>query len=143
MTATTAPVTRTTVETTAAPMWRTAARAGVVAAVATTALAAAALGADVPLEIDGEQIPLAGFAQLTALGATLGLGLAAAFRRWASRPRRSFTTATVVLTALSIVPDLAITATTATRVVLIATHVVAAAIVIPAVAARLAETRTP
>jgi hypothetical protein len=45
----------------------------------------------------------------------------------------------VALTGLSFVPDLAIAATSATKVVLMATHVVAAALVVPALAGRLPE----
>lgn len=134
-TATTPLSTTTDVRTT--PLWRTGALAGVVAAVATTAVAAFALAADVPLEVDGEEIPLAGFAQMTLLGAAIGLLLAKAFARWAAKPQRTFVATTVVLTAISIVPDLTIPATAATKLTLIATHLVAAAIVIPAVARRL------
>ena len=45
---------------------------------------------------------------------------------------------TVVLTALSLVPDAIADAATATKALLMVTHLVAAAIVIPAVARRLA-----
>jgi hypothetical protein len=122
------------------PLWRTGLRAGAIAAAATTAVAGLAMAAGVPLEIDGEQIPLLGYAQLTLVCAALGVLLAKAARRWAGNPRRAFLVTTLVLTALSFVPDLtAPAATTATRLVLIATHVVAAAIVIPALAARLAD----
>jgi Family of unknown function (DUF6069) len=123
----------------ATPLWRSTARAGAVAAAATTAVAAVALAAGVPLEISGEPIPVASFAQLTLIGAALGLVLAKALGRWATRPRRTFTTATVALTALSIVPDLMPDATVATKVTLVATHVVAAALVIPAIARHLPE----
>jgi hypothetical protein len=136
---TTAVLTGTTTERTT-PLWRTAARAGVVAALATTVVAAVALAADVPLEVDGEAIPLYGFAQLTLVGAAIGLVLAKALTRWATRPRSTFVAATIVLTVLSTVPDLFIPATAATKAVLIATHVVAAAIVIPLVASRLSDT---
>jgi len=44
---------------------------------------------------------------------------------------------TVVLTALSVVPDLTADATTATKLTLISAHLVAAAVIIPALAARL------
>ena len=145
MTATTAPAAYTTDTTSKArttPLWRTGARAGVAAAVATTAVAAVAMGVDVPLEIDGEQIPLAGFAQLTLLCTVVGVVLATVLSRRAAHPRRTFTVATVALTGLSIVPDLTMGATTATRLVLIATHLVAAAIVVPALAGRLAERRS-
>jgi hypothetical protein len=129
----------TTTEPRTTRVWRTGARAGAVAAVATTTVAAVALAVDVPLEIDGEQIPLTGFAQLTLLFTAIGVLLAKALARWTAKPQRMFTAATAVLTGLSIVPDLAITATAATKAVLIATHLVAAAIVIPAVAGRLPE----
>ena len=133
----TAPTTTTDPRTT--PLWRTAARAGVVAAAATTAVAAGALAAGEPLEVDREQIPLAGFAQLTLLCTVVGLVLAKALARWASRPQRTFAVTAVALTGLSFVPDLAIAATSATKVVLMATHVVAAALVVPALAGRLPE----
>jgi hypothetical protein len=136
-TTSTAITTATTTESRPRPLWRTGARAGLVAAVATTAVAAVALAAGVPVAIEGEQIPVLGFAQLTLMGAAVGVGLAKALARWASRPRRTFMTTTVALTALSIVPDLMVSATTATKLVLIATHLVAAAIVIPALADRL------
>ena len=48
-----------------------------------------------------------------------------------------FVVTTIVLTAMSIVPDVLADAQTATRLVLALTHVVAAAIVIPALASRL------
>lgn len=128
-----------TERTTTTPLWRTTALAGTTAALATAAVAAAALAADVPLEIDGEQIPVAGFAQLTLICTAIGLLLAKTFTRWATKPQRTFVATTVTLTALSIVPDLTVTATTATRVVLVATHIVAAALVIPALSRRLAH----
>ena len=92
-----------------------------------------------PLALDGEQIPLAGFAQMTLLGAAIGVVLAKALSRWSAMPRRTFVAATVALTALSTVPDLAAPATAASKIVLIATHLVAATIVIPAMAGRLAD----
>lgn len=140
MTATTAAATTpTTTESRTTPLWRTGALAGIVAAVATTIVAAVAMAADVPVEVDGQEIPLLGFAQLTLVGAAIGILLAKALTRWTARPQRTFTAVTLVLTALSIVPDLTIDATTATKLVLIATHLVAAAIVIPAIARRLPD----
>jgi hypothetical protein len=137
MTMTAAPAALAPIRTTRA--WRTGARAGVLAAVATTGVAAVALAAGVPLEVDGEQIPLAGFAQLTLMATVVGVLLATGLARWAARPQRTFTAAAVALTGVSFVPDLVIDASTATTLVLIATHVVAAAIVIPALAARVPE----
>ncbi len=58
--------------------------------------------------------------------------------RTARRPRRTFVRTTVVLTALSLVPDVIADAAPATKALLMLTHLVAAAIVIPAVARRLA-----
>jgi Family of unknown function (DUF6069) len=119
------------------PMWRTALFACVAAAMATTVAAAIARGAGVSLEIDGEPIPLLGFTQLTLLFSAIGVLLAVALRRWAASPKRMFLAVTVILTALSIVPDLLISATVATRLTLMATHLMAAVIVIPLVAGRL------
>lgn len=120
-----------------APLWRAGLRAGALAAAATTAVASVAVAAGVPLEVDGERIPLAGFAQMTLLCTVLGFVLAKALARWARTPQRTFTATAVALTLLSFVPDLLIAATPATKTLLIVTHVTAAAIVIPAVAARL------
>lgn len=118
-------------------VWKTGLRSGLVAAAATTAVAAAASAADVPLEIGGEAIPLAGFFQLTLFFVAVGVLLARVLARRARDAERSWVRATAALTALSLVPDLTADATTATKVVLVLTHLVAAAIVIPAVAARL------
>jgi len=140
MTATVAPtvsVTTTTEPDHGPSLWRAGATSGVLAAVATSVVATVALAADVPLEIAGEQIPVLGFAQLTLIGAVLGVLIAKAAHRWAADARRAFVRVTVALTALSLVPDLTADATTATIGVLMATHVVAAAIVIPRLADRL------
>ncbi len=69
----------------------------------------------------------------------VGVVLAIVLARRATRPRRTFVVTTVVLTAVSLVPDVVADATTATRFVLALTHVVAAAIVIPALASRLSD----
>lgn len=110
---------------------------GAVAAVATTVVAAAARAADVPLAIDGEQIPLLGFAQLTMACAVIGTVMAVSFAKWARRPQRTFVVTTVALTAVSFVPDLLADATTGSKLVLMLTHLVAAAIVVPTLAKRL------
>lgn len=119
------------------PVRRAALRSGAVAAVATTAVAASARAADVPLAIDGEAIPLAGFAQMTLLGAVLGGLLAAALNRWSARPSRWFVPVTAVLTVLSCVPSVALPPDRATRAILVATHVLAALIVVPALARQI------
>ncbi|MBJ8347199.1 DUF6069 family protein [Antrihabitans sp. YC2-6] len=125
----------------AAAFWRPAALAAVGAAAATTAVAAVAHAAGVSLAIEGEPIPLAGFAQLTLIFSIIGIVLAAGLRRWAGNPRVAFVRTTVALTALSLVPDAIIDASVDTKLTLMLTHVVAAVIVIPVIASRLVPRR--
>jgi peptidoglycan/LPS O-acetylase OafA/YrhL len=120
-------------------LWKTGAVAGVSAALATTAFAAGAEAADVSLKVGGESIPVLGFAQLTLVGAIIGTILAVVLSHRASRPRRTFVVTTVVLTALSIIPDVLADASGGTRFALAVAHVIAAAIVIPALASRLSD----
>lgn len=112
--------------------------ATVVASVATASVAAAGNAAGIGLDVAGAPIPVTGFATLTAIFSVVGLVLAAVLARFAKRPRAAFVRTTVVLTALSLVPDVLADATSGTKVLLMVTHLVAAAIVIPAVARRLA-----
>ena len=109
---------------------------GLVAAAATTTMAVAADAAGVPLAIDGEQIPFLGFAQMSLLGAVIGGLIVAALNRWSDRPRQRFEIVAVVLTLLSCVPSVALPPDTATKLTLVATHLVAAAIIVPVVARR-------
>jgi hypothetical protein len=124
-----------------AGLWRIGLVATVVAAAATTVVAAIASAADVPLAIDGEEIPIPGFATMTALWSVVGIVLAWAMGRWAPRPRATFVTTTVVLTLVSFLPAVTADTDTATSVVLCVTHVVAAAVVIPMLASRLPDRR--
>jgi uncharacterized membrane protein YeiB len=124
---------------------RAGALSGLVAAVATTAVAVGAELIDIPMkaaprtEEVGRAIPLSGYAMGTLLCTAIGTVLAVGLYRWAKRPDRTFVVLTVVLTMVSFAgPITAGHATTATRLVLALTHVVAAVIVIPAVARRLA-----
>src|SRR5690606_156398 len=87
------------------PIWAATVIGGVVAAAATTAIAAVAGAAGVSFEVDGEAIPLLGFTQLTMVAAIVGGLIATALARWARRPQRTFVVTTGVLTALSLVPD--------------------------------------
>jgi hypothetical protein len=136
---TSAPSIATAVATTrqSSSLWRAGAVSGLVAAAATTGIAAAGDAAGHTIEVGGEQIPLLGFAQLTIVGALLGLALAAVLRRRAAQPRRTFVATTAVLTALSLVPDALADATVASKLLLMTTHLVAAAIIIPVYARRL------
>ena len=115
-------------------MGRAALISAVKAAAGTTAIAAVADAAGVPLAIDGETIPLLGFAQLTLIGAMLGGFMAAVVNRYSSQARRWFTLVAVVLTAVSCVPSVAFPPDVATKVILVATHLLAAAIIVPALA---------
>ena len=142
MTATLLPQSPTTtaVESEATPsLWRTGLKAGVIAAVATTAIAVAASAAGVSFQVDGEAIPLAGYAQMTLIGAVLGVLLAKALRRWATHPQQTFVRTCVALTALSIVPDLTTGFDAASAATLALAHMVAAAIIVPRIAARLSS----
>jgi hypothetical protein len=118
-------------------LWRTGAIAVAVAAATTTVMAVIGRALGAPLATDGEPIPLFAFTMLTVLGGVAGIVLAAALTRWTSRPRRVFTVTTVVLTALSLVPDLLVNVTPGSRVVMMLTHLAAAAIIIPALSRRL------
>ena len=116
---------------------RAGALAGAVAAVATTTVAAVATAADVPLEIEGEAIPIVAFAWWTVLAAVIGVVLARVLR-----DRRRFVVVTTVLVGLSLVPAIAAPDDTATKVVLVLAHLLAAAIIIPALSRELQSSMT-
>jgi hypothetical protein len=120
-------------------LWRTGLVAGATASVATSAVAAAAHAAGVSLKVAGKAIPVPGFAQLTFVAVIIGTVIAVVSSRRAARPRRTFVATTIALTVLSIVPDVLADAHVSTRLTLALTHLVAAAIVIPAVASRLTD----
>jgi Family of unknown function (DUF6069) len=122
---------------TAASLLRNGAAAIVVAAVATPAVAAAGQAIGISLDIAGAPIPASGFATLTVMFSVIGLLIALGLRRFARHPRTTWIRTTVALTVLSLVPDVLIDAAIATQVLLMVTHLVAAAIVIPVVARRL------
>lgn len=134
MTATT--LTTTTSETTATrpSLRRTTAIAGVAGAAITTAVAAAIGAAGANYEIEGEAIPLLGFAQMTLVGAIIGGVLMAVLNRRSAEPRRRFLQVTTVLTALSCLPSVAMPDDAGSKVALVALHVLAAAIIVPAIA---------
>jgi hypothetical protein len=111
--------------------------ATVAAAVATALVATAGQALGISLDMSGASIPASGFAVMTVIFSVLGLVIAAALRRFARRPRTAWLRTTVALTVLSFVPDVLADAAGATKVLLMLTHVVAAAIVIPAIARRL------
>jgi hypothetical protein len=117
-----------------ASLRRTTVTVGIAAAVLTTGAAAVLHAAGVPFAVDGEMIPLAGFAQMTLLGAVIGGVLLAVLNRRSAAPARRFVQTTAVLTALSCVPSLAWPPDAATKLALVALHVLAAAIIVPRLA---------
>ena len=124
------------------PLWKHGVTAAVIASVATTVLAAMASAAGVSFaDSTGASIPIAGFAQLTLVFSLVGVGIAAVMARKARRPRATFTRTAIALTALSFVPDLTFGFGPGSAATLIALHTVAAAIVVPTLAGRLARTR--
>jgi amino acid transporter len=124
------------------PVWKQGVAASLVASVATTVLAALASAAGVSFAgSTGSSIPIAGFTQLTLLFSLVGVGIAAVMARKARRPRTTFVRTAVALTALSFVPDLTFGFDAGSAATLIMLHTVAAAIVVPTLARRLARTR--
>lgn len=121
-------------------VWKHGVAAAVVASVATPTLAAVASAAGVSFaDSSGVGIPISGFAVLTMAFSLVGVVLAAVLARKARHPRSTFVRTTVALTVLSYVPDLTVGFDAASAVTLIALHTVAAAIVVPTIARRLAE----
>ena len=124
------------------PVWKHGVAAAGVASVATTVLAAVASAAGVSFaDSTGASIPIAAFAQLTLAFSLVGAGIAAVMARKARRPRATFVRTAGALIALSFVPDLTFGFDAASAATLITLHTVAAAIVVPTLARRLAGTR--
>jgi hypothetical protein len=124
------------------PVWKHGVAAAVLASAATTVLAAVASAAGTSFaDSTGASIPIAGFAQLTLAFSLVGVGIAAVMARKARRPRLTFVRTTLTLTALSFIPDLTFGFDTISAATLITLHTVAAAIVVPTLAGRLAPTR--
>lgn len=130
------------------PVWRVGVLAGVAAAIVTELFALGARAIKVPMEAGAPgadaaaPIPIGGFAVGTLMWSIVGIVLAVVLARRAKRPARTFVVTTVVLTVLSLAgPALAVDTTTATKVVLALSHLVAAAVVIPTLALRLSHVR--
>ena len=133
-------------------VWKHGLAAAVVAAAVTTGLAYVASKAGVsfndPAHPELPPIPPLGFTELTVVFSLIGVGLAAILARTARRPRSTFVRTALALLALSVVPDFVAIPPlmipdfdTATGFTLAGLHVVAAAIVIPVLASRLAHER--
>ena len=126
------------ITTPASSLRRTTIVVGVVGAAATTALAAAIRAAGVHLAAHGE-IPLAGFAQFTVAGAVLGGLLVAVLNRRSAVPRRRFMQTVVTLTAVSCLAPIASGDDLSSKIGLVATHLFAAAIIVPVLARQITD----
>lgn len=113
-----------------------------VAAGATTSVAALASAAGVTFaDKTGASIPPSGFAILTVGFSLIGVVLAAVLARFAAHPRKAWIRTTIVLVLLSYIPDLlpSFGFDRVSGFTLIGLHTLAAVIVIPALASRLAD----
>lgn len=110
------------------------------AAMVATALAASlarSVGVDFEVPDGGETIPVSGVAVVTGLFSIVGVVIAAALLRWSARPAQRFVWTAVSLTAISLVPPLLSGANAATTTALLALHLVAATVMVPALARSL------
>lgn len=115
------------------------------AAMVATALAAAlaqAIGVDFEIPDGGETIPLPGFAVVTGFFSVVGIVIAVVLRRWSTRPAERFLWTAVSLTAISLIPPLVSGAASTTVATLLGLHLVAAAVMVPALARSLRAART-
>jgi len=119
------------------PVRRATLIAAAAAGAVTTAFAAVVHAAGVSFEIDHEQIPVAGFTQMVVLGSVIGGIIAATLNRRSNRARRQFLRITAVLTVLSCLPSVALPQDTATKVALVVSHLLAAAVAVPVIARRV------
>ena len=106
---------------------------GAVGAAATTLAAATMRAAGVDLAVHG-RIPLAAFAQFTLAGAVLGGMLVAVLNRRSTLPQRRFIQIAVALTAMSCLAPAAGGDDVASKIGLIAIHLLAATIIAPVLA---------
>ncbi|MFJ1542889.1 DUF6069 family protein [Micromonospora chalcea] len=116
--------------------------ATLVAMTATTLGAALARAAGVDFAIpDGgdEAIPLGGFTVVTGFFSLVGVVIAAVLLRFSARPAARFVWTAVALTALSLAPPFLVGAAATTSVTLVALHLVAAAVMIPALTRSLRQ----
>ena len=107
----------------------------VVAMVATASVAAVARAVGVDFEVpDGgaESIPVSGVAVVTGVFSVVGVVLAAGLLRWSARPAPRFLQTALPLAALSLVPPFLAGADGGTTASLVTLHLVAAAVMVPA-----------
>jgi len=109
---------------------------GAIARAAGVPLRAAGLGDHTLIQVNAGWLAFG-----VGIGVFWGTVLAVAFARWAARPARVFLATTLPLLALSLVGPLTAQGTTATKLTLAGGHLIAAAIIIPAVTRRLGRAR--
>ncbi|HEX6468183.1 MAG TPA: DUF6069 family protein [Streptosporangiaceae bacterium] len=126
------------------PLWQLGLGAALVAAAAGVIVYAAARAAGVPMELtevfahDFGRMPVLDMVWAALLeGGVAGTALAAACRRWTSRPRSSFLVLATAGLIASFVLPITSDASTATKVVLSISHVVVAGIIVPVLALAL------
>jgi membrane protein YqaA with SNARE-associated domain len=130
------------------PLWQVGLVAALLAAMASVGTYALARLGGVPMELTEvfedqfARMPVLNMAWASLLeGGLGGTLLAAACRRWAKRPRTAFLALTAIGLIASFVLPFASDATTATKVVLSISHVVVAAIIVPALTLALPPKR--
>jgi len=128
------------------PVWRVGVKATLLGAVATEAFSLVFRAAGVPMKAAdpgaaaAKAIPVGGVGMAVVIWGLVGVVMAVVMARTLRRPARPFVITTVVLTALSILgPAVAPHTAVSTQLVLSLAHVLAAAIVIPPLAHRLAD----
>ncbi|HEY9251929.1 MAG TPA: DUF6069 family protein [Nocardioides sp.] len=126
-----------------APVWPRGLVATAIAAVATSLMAVVARAAGVDFGSSLGDVPLAAFPMLTVYCSLIGIIIAEVMIRVATMPRSTFQITMIVLTGLSLVPDVLpfFEFDLAFVGVLCLTHIVAAAIVVPMIAGRMEERR--
>ena len=126
-----------------APVWPRGLVATAIAAVVTTLMAVVAKAAGVDFGSSVGDVPLSAFPMLTVYCSLIGIIIAEVMIRVAKMPRSTFQITTIVLTGLSLVPDVLpfFEFDLAFVGVLCLTHIVAAAIVVPMIAGRMEERR--
>jgi hypothetical protein len=144
MTTTFAPMLTTERTRTQRPLWQIGLATGAVAAAANVLVSAAARGFGVSLVLIGSgahpaPIPVGGFATMTLLGAVVGVVLAAGARRFANNPATRFVRIAALGTVVSLVPGVALAQDARTLLVLWLTHLLAAVIIVPRLAAQLRD----
>jgi hypothetical protein len=130
------------------PLWQVGSAAALVAALAAVLVYVVGRAAGVPMELTEVfedqfgRMPVMNMVWAALLeGGVAGTLLAAACRRWTRRPRPTFVILAVIGVVASFAMPVVSDASTATKVVLSISHLVVAAIIVPALALALPTAR--